>query len=148
MSMWQIWLILSGIFVVIEAVTVGFLFFWFAVGALIALVSSLFISNVLYQAYIFLISSSLLIIFTKPLVSKFKNVPDVKTNAFSIVDKVGKVTVDIDPINGKGQVKVNGDTWSAKSINDEPIPVGTEVIIERIDGVKVLVRKAKQTSVI
>lgn len=148
MSMWHVWLILSGVFVIIEAATVGFLFFWFAVGALIALVSSFFISNVVYQTYIFLVSSTILILLTKPLVNKFKSTPTVKTNAFSIIDKTGIVTIDINPTEGSGQVKINGDTWTALSVTEEPILKGTEVIVEKIEGVKVLVKPTKVSSVI
>ena len=64
----------------------------------------------------------------------------VKTNAYSIEGKVGKVIVDIEPIEGKGQVKINGESWSAKSVDDTYIAKDTEVIIEKIDGVKVLVK--------
>ena len=33
--MWQIWLIIAGICLIIEIMTVGFLIFWFAIGALL-----------------------------------------------------------------------------------------------------------------
>ena len=44
--MWQFWLIAAGIFFIIEIATVGFLVFWFGIGAIIAMVVSLFIPNV------------------------------------------------------------------------------------------------------
>ena len=69
--MWKFWLIVAGICFVIESFTIGFLVFWFGIGALAALVASLFISNIWIQSLIFIIVSSLLLIFTKPLVKKF-----------------------------------------------------------------------------
>ena len=55
--MWYYWLILAGMFFVIETITVGFMIFWFSIGALIAMLVSFFTSNVILQSSIFLISS-------------------------------------------------------------------------------------------
>lgn len=139
--MWKIWLVLSGIFVIIEIINLSFFIFWFALGALIAMVVSLFIDSLPLQIAIFVVSSTILLFATKPFVKKFIDKDsNVKTNAYSIEGKVGKVTVDIEPIEGKGQIKVNGEVWSAKSEENEVIPKDTEVIIEKIDGVKAIVK--------
>ena len=144
--MWKAWLVISGMFFVLEIFTVGFLVFWFAIGALIALLASLFIKSVVVQISIFLISSSILLFATKPFVNKITQKDNfVKTNAFSIEGKIGKVTIDINPIEGKGQIIINGEIWSARSHNDTFIPKNTEVIIEKIDGVKVIVKPLKET---
>lgn len=139
--MWKIWLVLSGIFVIIEIVNLSFFIFWFALGALITMVVSLFIDSLPLQIAIFVVSSTILLFATKPFVKKFIDKDsNVKTNAYSIEGKVGKVTVDIEPIEGKGQIKVNGEVWSARSEENEVIPKDTEVIIEKIDGVKAIVK--------
>ena len=139
--MWKIWLVLSGIFIILEIVSIGFFIFWFAVGALIAMIASIFIDNIVVQIAIFVISSTVLLFATKPFVNKFLDKDkNVKTNAFSIEGKIGKVTVDIDPIEGKGQVKISGEVWSAKSENNDIIPKDTEVVIKKIDGVKAIVK--------
>ena len=140
--MWQIWLIIAGIFFVGEIFTVGFLLFWFGIGALIALITSLITSNVIIQTVVFLISSVILLFATKPLVNKFLNTgKSVKTNAFSIVGKNALVIKDIDSMKGKGQIRVDYEVWSAESEDGEPIEKDTEVNIVRIDGVKAVVRK-------
>ncbi|MBO5397343.1 MAG: NfeD family protein [Clostridia bacterium] len=139
--MWQVWLILAGIFLIIEIISVGFLVFWFSIGALIAMVASLFIKSIVAQATIFVISSAILLFVTRPFVSKITQKDEVvKTNVYSIEGKVAKVVVDVDPIEGKGQIKVDGETWSAKSYNDTVIPKDTEVLIEKVDGVKAIVK--------
>ena len=53
--------------------------------------------------------------------------------------KTGKVTQDIIPIDGVGQIKVEGETWSAVSENSEKISKDTEIIIKEIRGVKAVV---------
>lgn len=139
--MWQFWLILAGMFLIIEIISVGFLVFWFSIGALIAMVASLFIKSIVAQATIFVISSAILLFVTRPFVSKITQKDEVvKTNVYSIEGKVAKVVVDVDPIEGKGQIKVDGETWSAKSYNDTVIPKDTEVLIEKVDGVKAIVK--------
>lgn len=69
--MWQFWLVLSGIFFIIEIMTVGFLTFWFSIGALITMIVSLFCSNVVIQTIVFLITSVIFLFATKPFVQKF-----------------------------------------------------------------------------
>jgi len=64
--MWQVWLILAGVFLVIEIINFGFLIFWFSIGALVAMVVSLFVENAIIQTTVFLIVSTLLLFFTKP----------------------------------------------------------------------------------
>lgn len=114
MLMWQFWLILSGIFLIIEILNVSFLIFWFSVGALVAMISSFFINNIIVQSVIFLIVSTLLLFVTKPFVNKILPKDNfIKTNSNSIEGKIGKVILDIEPVEGKGQVKISGETWSA-----------------------------------
>ena len=139
--MWQVWLIISGLFLILEMITMGFLVFWFAIGALIAMLASFFIKSIIAQSVIFLIVSTILIFATKPFVNKL--IPEesfIKTNAFSVEGKIGKVTIDIEPIEGKGQVKIGNETWSAKSLDDTYIPKNSEIVVEKIEGVKAIVK--------
>ncbi len=140
--MWIFWLIAAGVFFIIEMATIGFLVFWLGIGALLAMVTSFITDSVLIQVIVFVVTSTLLLIFTRPLVNKFVKVPkEVKTNAYSIIGKKAIVVKAINNIEGEGQVKIDGDVWSAKSVNDEEIPKDTEVEIAEIDGVKAVVKK-------
>ena len=137
--MWYIWLILAGVFVIGEVLTSGFLIFWLSLGSLIAMVISFVTDNIIIQTTTFLISSVILILATKPLVKKFATTDTVKTNAYSIIGKKGLVTKDIDSINSTGQVKIDGELWSAVGVDDINIKKGTEIKILEIKGVKVVV---------
>lgn len=138
--MWVFWLIVAGIFFVLEIITVGFLVFWLGIGALLALIVSLFTSNLILQTAVFVISSIILIFLTKPFTKKILNTETVNTNVFSIIGKKALVIKDIDPINSTGQIKVNGEVWTAISHNNELIKKDTEVEIENINGVKAIVK--------
>ena len=78
-----------------------------------------------------------------PILNKlFKNKDNTSMNNSAVLGKKGIVIKKMDNANPIGQVKVNGELWSAiKSDKDKTINVGESVIIEKIDGVKLLVRK-------
>ena len=138
--MWQFWLIVAGLFFVGEIFTLGFLIFWFGIGALFAMIVSFFTTNIIIQTTVFLITSTIFILATKPLVKKFVDVKKTNTNVFSIIGKKALVIKDIDPIHSSGQIKLNGEVWSAESENGEKIEEGSEVEIIRINGVKAIVK--------
>ena len=144
LPMWAIWLIASGIFFLGEIFTISFLLFWPGVGAFLAFLTSLIVpENLLVHIVVFVVSTILMIIFTKPLINKlFKNKDNTSMNNSAVLGKKGIVIKKMDKDNPVGQVKVNGELWSAiKSDKDKAINVGESVIIEKIDGVKLLVRK-------
>lgn len=138
--MWQFWILAAGVFFIAEIITVGFLIFWLGIGALITMVVSLFTDNLLIQTTVFVISSTILIFATKPFVKKFaKNTSSLKTNVYSIVGKTGIVVEDINSILSTGQIKVDGENWSALGKDNVNIKKGTEVLIQEIKGVKAIV---------
>ena len=110
--------------------------------------NSFLTDSILIQVIVFVITSILLLIFTRPLVNKFVKVPkEVKTNAYSIIGKKGIVISAINNIEGSGQIKIDGEVWSAKSANDDDIAKDTEVEIIEIDGVKAVVTTNLQAKV-
>ena len=143
--MWQIWLIIAGLFFIGEIITVGFLIFWFGIGALIAMVVSCFTANIIIQTSVFIISSAILLFATKPFVKKFVDVKPTKTNAYSIIGQKALVIKEINS-HSVGQIKIKGEVWSAESENDETIVEGSEVEILQIKGVKAVVCNRSQKS--
>lgn len=146
--MWQFWLIAAGIFFVAEMITVGFLIFWLGIGALLAMITSFFTNNIMIQATVFVISSTLLLFLTKPFVQKYLNKSKTtKTNAFSIIGKQGIVIEEINPSKGTGQINISGDIWSAKS-EEEIIEKDTEVEVVSIEGVKAKVKPVRKNEIL
>ena len=139
--MWRLWIIFAGICFVAEIATVGFLIFWFGIGAIIAMIVSFFTDNIAIQTASFIISSTILLFFTRKFANKIsKKDENIQTNAFSIIGKKGIVTKEIDSFSNSGQIKVGSEIWSAKSINDEKISEGTEVEVLEINGVRAIVK--------
>lgn len=140
--MWLAWLILCGIFLIIEIFTATFLMFWPGIGAFFAFLTSLVTDNQLIQIGVFTVTSILLIIFMKPIVKKFfKSNDDTVMNSNSLIGKTGIVIKEINTLEGRGQVKVNGELWSAFT-EDENVTIneGEKVTIESISGVRLKVK--------
>ena len=139
--MWYIWLILAGVFLIIEIMTVGFLIFWLSIGSLFAMITSLFTDNIVIQTTVFVISSTILIFVTKTFVKKFGQVQNpISTNFYSIIGKIGIVTTEINSVNSTGQIKIDGEIWSATCEDSSSvIPMGTKVKVLEIKGVKAIV---------
>ena len=138
--MWQVWLIAAGVFLVLEIFTMGFLVFWLSLGCMLAMLVSFITDSIIVQTAVFVLSSGLLMFATKPLVKKFASKDTTKTNVYSLVGKKAIVIEDIDWATGSGQIKLDGQVWSAKTKEQENIPKGIEVEIESIEGVKAFVR--------
>ncbi len=135
----------SAIFIfctIAEIMTLGLTSIWFAGGALIAGILSLFKVDYTSQSLVVAITSLVLLAVTRPFARRFLNQKKLaKTNIDGLIGKKALVTADIDNVNSKGQIKINGLEWTARSVDDEPIPMGTEVEITAISGVKAIVRK-------
>lgn len=144
MVAWQIWLIVAGFSFILEIATVGFLVFWFGVAALIVCILSLFIPSLVAQFDIFIILSALLICLTRRFAEKITKKDTIVTNSNSIIGKKAIVKKDISSTSN-GQIKVNGDIWTAVLSEDftDSIPEGSTVEIEKIDGVKAVVKPLK-----
>ena len=141
MSMTTFWIIAMVVFLVIEAVTVGIVSVWFAIGALFAMVTAMLGANLWVQITVFLVVSAIALYFTRPLVKKFVNNKVEPTNADMLIGKECRVVETIDNLSGTGAVYVDGKTWTASTVDEEIIPEGQLVKAERIEGVKLIVSK-------
>lgn len=136
----NIWLIVFLVLLFIEIVTVNLVSIWFAIGALVSFIISIFIDNITIELTAFVAVSVLTLLLTKGLVNKIKNKNIEKTNLDRVIGKIGIVTMTITKLE-PGEVKVDGKKWSA--ISNKKINVGSKVEILSIDGVKLLVKETK-----
>jgi membrane protein implicated in regulation of membrane protease activity len=136
------WLILFVILLVIEILTMGLTTIWFAGGALVAFILAFVGFGLPVQIIVFLLVSIGLLVLTRPIAMKFFNQERQKTNAESLIGQKAIVLERIDTLHGTGRAEVNGMEWSAKTDDsDETIDAGEVVVIEGIQGVKLIVRK-------
>ena len=143
MPVYLIWLALVVVFGITEAATLGLTSIWFAVGALAAMMCALCHGPLWLQIALFVAVWALCLWLTREKVQARFNKSREKTNADRIIGCRGQVLEDIDNVRSAGTVKVDGKIWTARSAGGDPIPAGTEVTIQAIEGVKVLVTPAE-----
>lgn len=138
------WLMLFVVLLGIEILTMGLTTIWFAGGALAAFLISLIDCPVWLQAVVFIAVSLILLLVTRPFGGSVSESEDREDQRGQSVGKHAVVEEEIDNLEAKGSAQVQGVTWTARSEDDAiQIPAGALVRIVRIDGVKLIVRKAK-----
>ena len=133
-----LWLSVMIICLVVEALTFTLTTIWFALGAFIMIFLSQLPIAFKWQLLIFVAISLTLLIFTRPLVSKRLS----KKSAFNMDALLGKKALVTSPISEfeKGEVRVNGVLWAAKSEGDIKIEKNSECIITEIEGNTLVVK--------
>ena len=152
----MIWLWLGAIvlFGVAEVVTEGMVSIWFVAGSLAALFTCMSgaalggISPEGTQVLVFAVVSAAALILSRPFVRRFMTGhPAVATNSDRVLGMVAKVTEAVDNEQSSGAVYVDGKTWTARSADGSVIPAGTQVKVQKIEGVKLLVQFSEKVEV-
>ena len=135
-----IWIGGAIVFAVLEATTAQLVSIWFVVGAVAAAITTIFTDNVFIQIAVFVAVSALALVLTRPISKKLTSAKKVKTNADSLIGKVGIVRTEINNTLSQGQITVNGQIWSAKTADDSvTVEVNKKVKVLEISGVKLVV---------
>lgn len=135
----MVWAILIVVFLIVEGATAGIASIWFALGALVALISVFLGAPVWLQITLFIVVSAVTLFFTRPLARKYVNKRTQPTNADRVIGMTATVTEPVDNIAGKGYVSVGGRLWPARSATGEPIEKDVPVTVKSIDGIKLIV---------
>ena len=147
MGVW-IWLVLAVLFLAIEAATVTMVSLWFAGGCLAALAAALTGGSLGFQCFTALVVSAMLLACLRPVAKKHFTPKLTKTNVDAIIGTQGYATADIDNLAATGTVKLGAMEWTARSSDGTPIPKGTLVKAEKIEGVKVFVSPVEITTAV
>ena len=134
------WLAVFVLLIVIELATMGLTTIWFAGGAVAGFIASMLGANVVIQAGVFFVVSIVLLIFTRPFAVRYINSNKTKTNIDGLIGQEALVLEEINNIRETGCARLEGKEWTARSVDDTVIPADTVVIVERIEGVKLIVK--------
>ena len=136
-----IWLSIVIVLSILELITTQLVSIWFVIAGIVALVVSLFTDSIFVQIAVFVVLTVLLLIVTKPMVKRIMNFKKISTNSDKNIGKRALVITEINNQKETGEVKVDSMIWTARSFDDTIIPENSEVIIESIKGVKLIVKK-------
>ena len=134
-----IWLAVIVAAVVVESMTFTLISIWFIPGALLSLILALCSVPLWVQIVVFLASAIACLIFFKPLAKNLLGVKRVATNADVVIGERAVVTEAINNVEGRGQVKVKGQIWTARSFDESvTFSEGEILTVIAIEGVKLI----------
>ncbi|MBW6514444.1 MAG: NfeD family protein [Candidatus Syntrophosphaera sp.] len=142
---WHVWIILGIIFVIVEILDPAFFFIALGIGAIGTGLLSLihFIdASIPLQIIIFAVISFIAFLFARKLGKKLLQHATGDTNVAALKGRTGFITQSIAP-EGKGHVKVGGEEWVAVSEDGAALEKDTRVVIQSIDGNKLIVKKVE-----
>ena len=137
------WSVIILAAILIEVSTIALTSVWFALGGIVALILAIFDVNFGWQVLAFVVVSTAALLATRPIAKKMNTKDVIHTNADKIIQMVGVVTKTI-PAGEIGEIKVNSELWRAKSLDADDIEVGEKVIVNNLDGNKVIVSRANK----
>lgn len=145
-----LWLVVLVLAIIFEVRTSDVVSVWFMPAAAVALLISFFtkddpLGNFGIQLAAFaLVSAVSFLIFKIAFNKKVKKMKRGKTNLTALIGERCLVVEDISNIHSKGTVNLRGAIWSARSTDEnDVVEEGTIVVVERIDGVKLVCSREK-----
>ena len=144
---WIFWVVLGAILVIAEIFTTGFVLLWFGIGALAAGLAGLIgIHSIPLQFLIFAVVSIALTAASRTIFvnyfSREKSGGDLKSGFEGLPGKIGTVVSSSRGALHEGAVKVFGSTWTAYPADgEEPLEAGDRVVVERLQGASIYVRR-------
>jgi len=133
-----VWGILGLILIIAEVFTASFVLVFFGVAALlVAVLAAVGFKSFLLQMLLFAAASlGSLLLFRSKLMGYFHS------TAQTVMDEnqVLRLTGDV-PAHGTGQISYQGTTWTAVNPTDHAFHQGDNAVIERMDGVKIVLRR-------
>lgn len=139
MSYLVMWIIIALAALFLDMLTSAFLFFWFSLGSIAAIIAYFLGASLITQVLVFIVVSAVLLAVGYPAVKNTikRTVPKTLKMEESYINR--EFLIDEDVID-KAIMKVDGIYWTVKN-DGEPIKKGDKIIITGIEGNKLVVKK-------
>jgi membrane protein implicated in regulation of membrane protease activity len=140
MEAWVVWVVVAVVLLIAEATTSAFVAVYFGVAALVTAAIAAAGPGIPVQLLAFAILSVGSLLLTRPALKRAAGkATGIRTGVDAMQGRIGVVTRAIAELE-PGQVKVGGETWTARCYYDEEaIPVGSRVEVVKVEGVTALV---------
>jgi membrane protein implicated in regulation of membrane protease activity len=144
MSAWTpwIWLVMAILFAVAEIFTAGFFLICFGIGAGAAALAAFMGLGPAWQALAFVAVSALAVLLSRPLANRLAQPNTHAVGGDRLLGQEGIVLETIDPVTGRGLVRVGHERWSAVAIEGRPIAAGSTIVVVALNGTHLQVRSA------
>lgn len=139
--MLYVWLGVFVVALIVEGVTTELVSVWFAVGALVALPFGFF-KEFWISIIVFVVVSTVALIFTRPIVRRITQRRERKTNVDDVIGKKLKTITDITKFDA-GEVKLNGIVYTAILRDNDDKTISKDKIVEvvSIKGNRLVVKE-------
>ena len=128
--------------IVLEMLTDQIIAIWFMPSAIICAILDLCGVPLPWQLLVFLLISVTGIVLSRTVLKKHFNFTKTATNVEAVVGEKCVVIERIDNYAGRGQAKVRGQIWSARSVDDEETFEEGEILrVVAVEGVKLICKK-------
>lgn len=145
---WIIWLVLGVTFIVAEIFTLGFVLFWFGLGALAAGLAGFLGFGFVLQFIVFAIVSIGLTLLSRRLFDMHlwgKGGNDLKMGIDAMPGQIGTVISSSKGALNEGAVKVLGSEWTAFPIDEDTLLTeGEKVEVVNVKGATLYVRPVRK----
>lgn len=141
---WIVWIVLGVGLIVAEIFTLGFVLFWFGIGALAAALIGFLGFGFGAQFLVFCVVSVVLTLLSRTIFSKYYSHNDENAYKSGIDALPGQVGTVISASRGalnSAEVKVYGSVWTAFSEDEDLLKEGEKVEVVRVKGASIYVRR-------
>jgi membrane protein implicated in regulation of membrane protease activity len=134
-----LWVVLAAVLAIGEVLTLGFLLGLIALAAVAAGAVAALGGGIAIQLIVFIVGSLASIALLRPVAKRHLRTPaQLRTGTAALVGARAVVTQRVDDLSG--QVKIGGETWSARAFMDgQVMEPGTRVEVAKIEGATALV---------
>jgi membrane protein implicated in regulation of membrane protease activity len=144
-----LWIVLGVVLIIAEIFTLGFVLFFFGIGAFAAALAGGLGFGFGLQFLIFASVSIALTAMSRTIFAKYFSQDEenaVKMGMDSLPGQIGTVTLSSKGALQEGAVKVYGSTWTAFPVEDEmPLIEGEKVEVVRVRGSSIYVQKIEES---
>lgn len=139
MNQLMLWVIVSVVALLVDIATSAFLFIWFTMGGIAAIIAMIFGCSFTVQLIVFIAVSAISMGIGYPIARRSLGRTVTKTSTMEERYLGREITVDDDIIE-TARVKIDGIYWTIKNSGD-PVKKGDKVKIVAIEGNKLMVEK-------
>ena len=141
-NMWQMWVIIAVICLILELMNGDFFIMCFAIGGVCSSIAAAVGGNIYVQLAVFAITSVLSLFFVRPAALRYlhKNEDSRVSNADALIGQTGRVSEPI-VADGFGRVAIDGDDWKALSVDGQPIEKDARVQVVSRESIIITVER-------
>ena len=138
------WIMVFFLILFVEGLSQQLIAIWFAVGAIVAIIAELLNVSFTVQLACFVVASLIALLLLRPYVKRAMDGKIERTNSDDNIGKTAVVLNDFDSSINEGRVMLSGIDWASKSLSAKPLLKGEQVVVEAIEGVKLIVSRKEE----